>query len=287
METFRRLAQIFYARVTKNRLLLPLFPKPSPAKEERLALFLAETFGGPKHFTLRRGKRSLQEMHASFPIEPSQITAWKNEMYAAVKELGLRRDLALTLRGYFCTHAGKVSDPLREFRSMPLDQLQFSLQRDPTLANKLIRDAAGGGDAERVRLLLDCGADPNAGDLFGHTPLYFAANRASGGESIARMLIQHGADIDARSGPTKSAPLHVTARRDNVAVAETLLDAGAKIEVRDYKGQTALRRAINCRQPGMIAFLISKGANLDAPDHRGETPRMIARKRKIALPKSA
>src|SRR5690348_11163685 len=126
-------------------------------------------------------------------------------MYAALKELGLPRNLALALRGYFCSHAGKVSDPLREFRSMPLDQLQLCLQQDPALASKLIRDAAGNGDAERVRLLLASGADPNAGDLFGHTPLYFAANRTTGGESVAKLLIQHGADIDARSGPTQSA----------------------------------------------------------------------------------
>jgi ankyrin repeat protein len=62
-----------------------------------------------------------------------------------------------------------------------------------------------------------------------------------------------------------------------------LLSAGAELEARDIKGETPLRRALNCRQPGMIELLLAHGANLDSPDKRGVTPRQVAKKRGLHI----
>ncbi len=49
---------------------------------------------------------------------------------------------------------------------------------------------------ERYRLLLDAGADVNAKDRGGHTPLHRACS--SGRVDVARLLLDHGADPNAR-----------------------------------------------------------------------------------------
>jgi hemoglobin len=57
LKTFRRLARVFYERVACDPLLERLFSKKADRQRERLALFLAETFGGPKRYSQERGKQ--------------------------------------------------------------------------------------------------------------------------------------------------------------------------------------------------------------------------------------
>jgi ankyrin repeat protein len=153
----------------------------------------------------------------------------------------------------------------------------------------LLHDAAQAWDIERVRLLLSFGAEVNARNFEGgHPPLYYAANhvdltRPADGKAVAETLIRHGAEVNVHSGPIRGSPLHTAARRDNVVVARVLLSAGADSEARDIKGETPLRRALNCRQPGMIELLLAHGANPDAPDKRGVTPRQAAQKRGLRI----
>jgi len=75
----------------------------------------------------------------------------------------------------------------------------------------------------------------------------------------------------------------MAARRDNVDIGKLLISASANLEARDIKGHTPLRRALNCRQPGMIKLLVTSGANLDAPDNNGVTPRKYAAGKGISL----
>jgi len=49
------------------------------------------------------------------------------------------------------------------------------------------------GDASRVKVLLEQGADVNAKSPYGATALFFAADR--GNMEIIRILIDHGADV--------------------------------------------------------------------------------------------
>ena len=288
LKTFRRLARVFYARVARDPLLQPLFSKKADKQRERLALFLAETFGGPKRYSQQRGPRTLQEMHAAFPIGEQEIQAWKKHMHAAMDAVGIEPPARSAMRGFFCGGLQQIGDNSRYDVSLP--ELKQFLAQDRSVANapghlgSLLHDAAQAWDAERVRLLLSFGAEVNARNFDGgHTPLYYAANhvefsRPADGKAVAETLIRHGAEVNVHSGPIRGTPLHTAARRDNVVVAGVLLSAGADIEARDIKGETPLRRALNCRQPGMIGLLLAHGANPDSPDKRGVTPRQVAKK---------
>src|SRR5262249_50614017 len=88
----------------------------------------------------------------------------------------------------------------------------------------LLHDATMVGEAELAALLIRLGADPDAREPEGHTPLY----RASTGD-VARVLLAAGATVDVASGPTQGTALHQAARRGSVSVAQALLDHGAAI----------------------------------------------------------
>jgi truncated hemoglobin YjbI len=136
----------------------------------------------------------------------------------------------------------------------------------------LLHDAAMNGEAELAAVLIRLGAGPDAKEVEGHTPLY----RASTGD-VARVLLAAGATADVASGPTRGTALHQAARRGSVSVAEALLDHGATIDARDAKGQTPLRRAVNCRQLQIVRLLVRHGADPYAADRRGVTPLDVAR----------
>jgi truncated hemoglobin YjbI len=136
----------------------------------------------------------------------------------------------------------------------------------------LLHDAAMVGEAGLAAVLIRSGADPDAKEVEGHTPLY----RASTGE-VARVLLAAGAAPDITSGPTRGTALHQAACRGYVSVVQALLDHGATIEARDAKRQTPLRRAVNCRQIEIVRLLVRHGADPHAADRRGVTPLSVAR----------
>jgi truncated hemoglobin YjbI len=139
-------------------------------------------------------------------------------------------------------------------------------ESDPSLASRrfagttLLHFAAGAGCLEVVALLLRVGVDPNIVGRGGHTPLYCVANECASetGPEVVRALVRAGADVNAGGGVTRATALHMAARRGHVEIARTLLDSGAAVNARDYKGCTPLQRAINCRKNGVSQLLLER-----------------------------
>lgn len=93
--------------------------------------------------------------------------------------------------------------------------------------------------AEVVQLLLDHGADPNAPDKWGVTPLMQANTPGK-----AKLLIAKGAALEGKDGEGETALIKAAARGD-VAVAGTLLEAGANGNAKDNKGSSALLHSLS------------------------------------------
>jgi ankyrin repeat protein len=88
--------------------------------------------------------------------------------------------------------------------------------------------------------LLDAGADPNAADADGMTPLHFAA--AQGSVDVVRLLLDAGADPNAKSANGET-PLYVAVRNTTPAalgVMRLLRERGADPTVETAKGSSAL-----------------------------------------------
>jgi ankyrin repeat protein len=90
----------------------------------------------------------------------------------------------------------------------------------------LLHDMAQDGDLDKARLLLDHGADINAIDEeYRSTPLGFAARW--GHREMAAMLLQRGADPN-RSGASWSTPLAWARKKGHSEIEADLLRAGAR-----------------------------------------------------------
>ena len=278
----QRLSQRFHERVVADPLLGRMFPKNVEALARHFALFLAEILGGPADYTARRGKPRLVCRHAPFPIGPPEVERWLFHMYAAMDELELPAAPQQQLREFFAQTAPTLSDPFISFYQMPLEALRAVLEGNRGLATAtdegrtLLQDAAGRWDPPRVRLLLEYGASVSEPD-----PLYRVANgrgrgREAEGRAVVEVLLQQGADVNARCGVGRMTPLHMAARRGTVVIAELLLAWGADIEAKDTKGETPLRRAVNCGQEGVVRLLLAHGADPRSQDRTGHSIQEVA-----------
>ena len=111
-------------------------------------------------------------------------------------------------------------------------------------------------DAECVEVLLEGGADPNQVDAVGATALMWAVPDL---EKV-RLLIDHGADVNARSdGLGRTALLIAAGYPGTSSVLGLLLDHGADLAATDPNGFTAVAMAMRSSDVGVLRFLVDKG----------------------------
>ncbi|CAN0292326.1 unnamed protein product, partial [Scytosiphon promiscuus] len=122
-----------------------------------------------------------------------------------------------------------------------------------------------------VESLLAAGADVNiSGVVDGHTALHLAAERGS--DRIVNALLAAGADKDAldNGGAT---PLIWAADRCHLTVVNTLLEADADVNISGAdEGHTALHVAASRGWGEIVDALLAGGADKEALDNRGYTP---------------
>ncbi len=117
-------------------------------------------------------------------------------------------------------------------------------------------------DLAKVNQLLAAGADPKVANRYGVTPLYLACQNAN--PAMIERLLKAGADANAVSTEGETA-LMTVARTGVVEAAKVLLDHGAKVDAREqWHGQTALMWAVDEQHPAMVKELIAHGADVNA-----------------------
>jgi len=128
-------------------------------------------------------------------------------------------------------------------------------------------------DAEMCRVLLDCKeVDVNATDEKGETPLHWLLKERNAPIEIARLLIEHGADVR-REDNDSQAPLYEAASTGNVEIARLLLDHGADVnDGENVFGWTAVHAAVNDMNVDIVKVLIEYDAEILTPDHTGRNP---------------
>ena len=129
------------------------------------------------------------------------------------------------------------------------------------------------GDAARVSALIAKGAEVNATDANGSTPLMQAA--AAAPPEIVRLLLNKGANLGAKDKSGFS-PLLVAAYSGHVATVQLLLDKGADPQDADNDGRTALMGAAYSGKEGAVKLLLDKNASVRAADKDGFTALMVA-----------
>ena len=164
---------------------------------------------------------------------------------------------------------------------------------------------AANKDADKVRLLLENGADPRKmvsvfpddGGLFalvssygvpppdveeaGARLVYLCRGDRGGNPDEVRRLLRLGADVNHRDAQCKTA-LHRAAKAGFTVTMDVLLEHGASVDIEDGKGETPLFDAIRStiknadRKVEAIRALLEAGADPLHVNRRGETAREVA-----------
>eukprot|EP01038_Epipyxis_sp_PR26KG_P013927 gene13927-18677_t len=135
--------------------------------------------------------------------------------------------------------------------------------------------AAWQGQVETLKILLDAGARLDVADNDGSTALSWAVR--NGHTRTVRALLIAGADIEVttKDGWT---PLHYAARRyADTKTVQVLLATGTNIEAKDKTGRTPLHHAVTEGLIEVVKILINAGAKWDERDNRGETALDLAK----------
>ena len=124
--------------------------------------------------------------------------------------------------------------------------------------------AAHLGHADMAQCLIENGALIESKTILTNkmTSLIIAASRNH--KSIVNLLIMQGANVNAKDiyGAT---PLHHAISKSCIDNAELLLNNGAKIDERDSEGRTALYCSVlHNESKEIVQFLIDHGADVDA-----------------------
>ena len=130
---------------------------------------------------------------------------------------------------------------------------------------------------DKIRPLIDQGADVNAKNTYGDTSLIIAARYGS--NKTVKILLEKGADVSIRSANGWTPLIHAVQRLHNnnnpelsIEIINDLLARGANLEAKTKDGETALFLSVINGDTIIAKYLMDKGADVNVRLPNGESP---------------
>jgi len=255
-----------------------------PARAERLLRLFPRIAGASFHAALLLGdaaevERRLAE-RASLATEPGGPRGWEPLLYVCHTSLEFgevsRREGLVACARQLLEHG---ADPNTRYpwlhhgvqraalwgavcstRFLPLAQLLLERGADPN-DGVTFPLSASGGDLDALELLHAHGASVNQPWATDGSATLYAILTWADAPTGARWLLEHGADPDPVFAANGETPLHVVARRGDVALCEELVRRGADIERTRADGRTPYAVAALAGNDGVARYLAEHGAS--------------------------
>ena len=146
------------------------------------------------------------------------------------------------------------------------------------LNKELCEEIRGRGAPDRIKELLEAGADPNATYWYQITALHFIVSMEN--MEATKLLADSGADINAKDSAGQSV-LHWACENENLNCIKLLLDLGADICALNEHKDTPLHYAArnSFSQAGAVLLLLEAGADVNALNAAGQTALHYAAKK--------
>ncbi len=148
-----------------------------------------------------------------------------------------------------------------------LDKGQVHNEDDSGLS--LLHQAVWAGHLDVVAYLVTQGADVNAKDLRGDTPLYIAFHR--GFDKISEYLIFNDADLNNKNiyGET---PLFAAVNKGELEMVKQVVSHGSNVNIKNQREETPLHIAAKNGRFKIVKFLVTQGADVNIKNDSGKTP---------------
>ena len=199
------------------------------------------------------------------PHKPEPYVKRKTKLHIAA-EKGALSEVETALREYFIDHEtpngstalllAVENNHVEVVKELLLVGVDFAVEANQKAWMQVIEN----DDVRLISHFADGGADVNAKDNFGETPLHWSARE--GHLEITQALIEAGADVNTKDNDGDT-PLHSSAMNGHLEVARDLIKAGADVNAKTGAGHTPLYM---CAQEGHLEVarvLIKAGSNFD------------------------
>ena len=169
------------------------------------------------------------------------------------------------------SHGADVT-ALNKQQRRPLDLASESILESAIVddSSHALHIAAENGNIQTVQLLVGCGADVNALNKSGQTPLHTAAGGLEDCRELCSILVEHKAKIDAVDEDGNQ-PLHLACKQGHTRTCRLLLSNGADVKAVNRSNQTPLHAAASSNRDcsELCSILLEHKAKIDAVDEDG------------------
>ena len=132
--------------------------------------------------------------------------------------------------------------------------------------NKQLLEASEEGDINKVKQLIESGANVNHANNYGSTPLIWARNL-----EMVKYLIENGANVN-HANNFGSTPLRLASENGHFDIVKYLTEHGANVNHADNDGFTPLMFASGRDDLEIVKYLTEHGANVNQAGNNGSTP---------------